>query len=76
MLEDKKAVSYGVNHADMGIHDCSESGRAQTPAGSMNVLQMLNFLGQRGGELVTVVPAGAGLLEWIFKFLSQVPEGL
>jgi hypothetical protein len=54
----------------------SQGGQAQTPAGPMVVLQMLDLVGQKGGELVTVVPAGAGLLEWIFKFPTQVPEGL
>ena len=53
----------------------SQGGQAQTPSGSMPVLQMLNLVGQKGGELVAVVPAGGVLLEWIFKFPTATPEG-
>lgn len=54
----------------------SQGGQVQTPNGSINVVQMLNLVGQKGGELVTVVPAGAGIFEWIFKFSSQAPQQL
>jgi hypothetical protein len=54
----------------------SQGGQVQSPNGTITVLQMLNLVGQKGGELVTVVPAGSGLLEWIFKFSVQVPEQL
>jgi hypothetical protein len=52
----------------------SQGGQVQTPTGAITVLQMLNLVGQRGGELVTVVPTGSGLLEWIFKFAAQAPQ--
>jgi hypothetical protein len=51
----------------------SQGGTVQTPDGSTTVQQMLNAVGQRGGELVTVVQADAGLLEWVFKFQAQAP---
>jgi hypothetical protein len=54
----------------------TQGGQAQTPNGAVSVLQMLNLVGQRGGELVTVVPAGSGLLEWVFKFAGQPPQQL
>jgi hypothetical protein len=38
----------------------SQGGQVQTPTGAITVLQMLNLVGQRGGELVTVVPTGSG----------------
>ena len=54
----------------------SQGGLVQAPGGTVSVGQMLNSVGQRGGELVTVIPAGGGLLEWIFKFAATAPEQL
>jgi hypothetical protein len=54
----------------------TQGGVTQTPNGPMNVPQMLNFVGQRGGELVTAILAGPGQLEWIFKFAAEAPQNM
>lgn len=54
-------------HAAVGLCSRSKQGEQfQSPRGSISVGQMLNSVGQRGGELVTVVPvarltAGVGV---------------
>lgn len=54
----------------------SNGGQVPTSGGSISVGQMLNLVGQKGGELVTVLSIGAGQYEWIFKFPSQTPQQL
>ncbi len=54
----------------------SQGGLAQTSAGPMQVGQMLNLVGQKGGELVAVVPTGNNVFEWIFKFPMQAPQSI
>ena len=51
----------------------SNGGQVQTPNGAMAIAQVLNSAGQHGGELAAVVPASAGVFEWVIKFPIQAP---
>jgi hypothetical protein len=51
----------------------STGGLVPTPTGNINIAQMLESAGERGGELSAVVPVGPGVLEWIFKFAGPPP---
>ena len=67
------SVSRQMSDARVVLHSSSKS-RWTAQNGTIGVAQMLNLVGQKGRELVAVVPSGSGILEWIFKFVAQVPQ--
>lgn len=52
----------------------SNGGQVQTANGPMLIAQVLNSAGQNGGELAAVVPAAAGVFEWVIRFPLQTPS--
>lgn len=51
----------------------SNGGQVQAPSGPMAIAQVLNSAGQKGGELVAVVPVGSNGFEWVIKFPIDAP---
>jgi hypothetical protein len=49
----------------------SQNGVVNAPSGQMSIPQMLNTVGSKGGELVTALLVGNGVIEFIFKFPTQ-----
>jgi hypothetical protein len=52
----------------------SQGGQVQTPGGTITAAQMLNSVGQRGGELVAVVPAGVSRPSIVGVMGSRLPS--
>lgn len=59
---------YLVVRSKGGVYTAPSNGQ-QYP-----ILEVLNRVGQQGGELVLALPEGPGAIDFVFKFPAHAPQ--